>query len=234
MTKGGIYYSDCCLDPKILLPCQKQLRESFEGEIVSVTLKPMNFGNSNIVVDRQPSFITYLTQIVAGLEALKTDVVFFLEHDILYNKSCFDFTPLNNDTFYYNSNVYRWKFGSNFAITYDGLISLSGLCVNREFALDHFQRRLTKAKTMPTESNIKEPSWARSWGYEAGLKRTHNGGFSNEKGDTWRSELPIIDIRHSGTMTKEKVTLDSFKHPPVNWKQIPITEVPGWKEFVWI
>ena len=46
-------------------------------------------------------------QILAGLEALDTDIVFFCEHDVLYYPSHFDFRPLKKDVIYYNTNV--WK-----------------------------------------------------------------------------------------------------------------------------
>jgi hypothetical protein len=226
-SRGIVFYTDNLIEEPIKSVVQRFILAP-KLHITACSLGPIDFGNLNITVQAEPSYITYLTQIVTALEHSPATYVFFCEHDVIYPLSHFDFTPLNNDTFYYNANVYRWKFGSDFAITYDGLISLSGLCVNREFALDHFQRRLSKAKTMPKESNIKEPSWARAWGYEVGLKRTHNGGFSNEKSGIWSSELPIVDIRHKGTMTKDKVTLDSFKHPPTNWREIPVKNVPGW------
>lgn len=169
-----------------------------------------------------------MNQIKIALENSEADNVFFCEHDCLYPKSHFDFTPPKDDTFYYNTNVWRWRFGADFAITYDRLISLSSLCCNRKLALDQYTRRLAKGLTYPVEGNIREPKWARSWGYEPGTKRPGNGGFSEFAFDTWRSEDPIIDIRHPGCISKIKVTLDDFKHPPVNWQQIPAEEIPGW------
>jgi len=136
--------------------------------------------------------------------------------------------PIRDDIFYYDENVWRWRFGADFAITYDHLISLSGLCVFRKLALDHYKKRLIRAATMPSETNIREPSWARAWGYEPGTKKPRNGGFSELAYETWRSKEPMIDIRHPGTISKEKVTLDHFKHPPINWQQIPSSEIPGW------
>jgi hypothetical protein len=100
--------------------------------------------------------------------------------------------------------------------------------VNRQFALDHYTRRITKAETMPPETNIREPSWARKWGYEPGTKKIEKGGFSDDTYVTWRSKYPNVDIRHPGTISKDKVTLDSFKHAPTNWQQIPSSEIPGW------
>ncbi len=223
MSKGIIYYSDCLIEEPIKSAVQKRLLES-GLPIVSCTLKPMNFG-TNIVLNRERGFITYMMQIGEALQASTASYVWFCEHDCLYPKSHFDFTPLRDDIFYYNVNVWRWLYGSDTAITYDRLISLSGLCCNRLLALDHYKRRIAKAETMPPERNTLEPVWARKWGYEPGTKRMGNGGFSDEECDTWRSPDPIIDIRHYGTISKAKVTLDSFKHQPTGWKEIPVTDL---------
>jgi hypothetical protein len=226
MTKSIVYYTDNKLDGQIESVVREYILKA-QLPVVSCSLKPIDFGK-NIVLDREPSFVTYMTQIKTALENSDSDYVFFCEHDVLYPKSHFYFTPPRDDIFYYNENVYRWRFGADFAITYDHLISLSGLCCNRKLALDHYKLRLEKASTMPIESNIREPSWARKWGYEPGTKRPGNGGFSDLAYETWMSELPIVDIRHPGTISKEKVTLDSFKNPPMNWQQINVNEIPGW------
>lgn len=231
MSKGVIYYTDNTIFEPVRSVVQKHIRAS--GLPITVcSLGPVSgFGDTNIVLDLKPSFITYMTQIKTALENSKEDYVFFCEHDVLYPLSHFYLEPKIDDVFYYNANVWRWRWGSSFAITYNRLISLSGLCVNRKFALDHYTRRLEAAQKMPPERNIREPSWARKWGYEPGTKSKERGGFSDDNFVTWKSTLPIVDIRHLGTISREKVTLESFKHPPTNWQRIHIKDVPGWKEF---
>jgi hypothetical protein len=224
--KGIIFYTDNLIWEPIKSAVEKTILAS-GLPVVSCSLKPLDFGK-NIVLDLEPSFITYMTQIKTALENSDSDYVFFCEHDCLYPKSHFDFTPLRDDIYYYNKNSWRWMFGSDFAITYDELMSLSGLCCNRKLALDQYTRRIAKAITKPPEANIREPSWARAWGMEPGTKKPRNGGFSELQFETWRSGFPIVDIRHKGTITRNKVTLDEFKHLPVNWQQIPVKNVPGW------
>lgn len=226
MSKGIIFYTSNQIEDPIKSIVMSNILKSGLS-IVSCSLKPLDFGK-NIVLNLRPSFITYMTQIITALEATTATYVYFCEHDVLYPKSHFDFTPPRNDIFYYNSNNWRWLYGSPTVITYDRLLSLSGLCCNRELALNHYKKRLEKALTMPRERNIFEPIWARAWGYEPGTKKKERGGFSDDDFDTWRSEDPIIDIRHQGCLSKIKVTLDSFKHPPVNWREILIEEIPGW------
>jgi hypothetical protein len=81
---------------------------------------------------------------------------------------------------------------------------------------------------MPPETNTREPSWARKFGYEPGTKKIRSGGFSDDNYETFSSDIPIVDIRHPGTISKNKVTLEEFKHLPVNWQSIPVKNVPGW------
>jgi hypothetical protein len=226
MQKGIIYYTSNKIEEPIKSTVQKYILQSGLS-VVSCSLEPMNFGQ-NVVYKGEPSFITYMNQIKTALETSADDYVFFCEHDVLYPSSHFDFTPPSDSLFFYNENVWRWLYGSDFAISYNGLISLSGLCCNRELALEHYKGRIAKAETMPPETNIREPSWARKWGYEPGTKKPRNGGFSELAFETWRSNYPIVDIRHPGTISKDKVTLDSFKHQPTGWMEIPVEDIPGW------
>ena len=50
-------------------------------------------------------------QILSALEAQDTDIVYFCEHDVLYDPSHFEFTPPKKDVWYYNVNV--WKLDAN-------------------------------------------------------------------------------------------------------------------------
>lgn len=227
MTKGIIYYTDNRLAEPIFSIVQNQILKS-GLPVTSVSLKPISFGK-NTVLNLSPGYLTMLKQITSGLEASDADYVFFCEHDVLYPTSHFDFTPKRDDIFYYNASVWRWKYPENFAITYDRLLSLSHLCVNRKFALDHYKRRLRKIKEMGWETDRRhEPLWARQWGYEPGLKKTKRGGFSDDDFETWDTDIPIIDIRHGKTFSQSKVTLDSFKHQPVNWQETTLEKIPGW------
>lgn len=227
MTKGIIYYSDNKLLEPISSLVQKYISASCLP-IISVSLKPMVFGK-NITLDLSPGFLTMLKQIETGLEASTSEYVFFCEHDVLYPLSHFDFVPKRDDIFYYNANIWRWKYPENLAITYDRLISLSSLCVNRKFALDHYKRRLEKIHELKLEGDKShEPLWARRWGYEPGTKKIKRGGFNDDDFETWRSKDPMIDIRHGKTFSQSKVTLDSFTHRPTNWRETTLDKIPSW------
>jgi hypothetical protein len=229
MKKGCIYYTDNRLNPKILNVCQRQLRNSFDGEIVNVSLKPMKFGKNIVLLNRVRSYPTMITQILTALENSTADCVFFTEHDVLYHPSHFDFTPERNDLYYYNINNYRWRWPTDVAVTYGALTSLSMLCCNRNLALRHFRYRDQMAKKQAlNERRAREPRWARRFGYEPGTKPIRRGGLTDEKHVRVKSKLPNIDIRHKGTFSHPKTFPHEFKHLPPDLTEINIKDIPGW------
>lgn len=232
MTKaqdlGIIYYSDNSLDEPIFSIVQKLILKS-NLPIVSVTHLPIAFGQ-NFVLNGPPTIVTMVKQIIKALSESHSKYVFFCEHDVLYPVSHFEFTPKADNIFYYNSNVWRWDYPYETLITYDRLISLSGLCVNREFALEHYKARLNKILENGYQKDTArhEPDWARKWGYEPGTKKIRRGGFSDDDFETWQSKEPLIDIRHNKNFSPRKVTLDSFKHAPTNWREMNIKDIKEW------
>lgn len=227
MTKGIIFYTDCRIGDPIKSVVQEQILKA-GLPVVSCSLEPLDFGK-NITLPLVRGYLTYIVQILTALENSTADYVFFCEHDVLYPQSHFQFTPSCDSIFYYNEHVWRWLFGSDKVITYDRLLSLSGLCVNRKFALEHYLKRWEAILQVGLDKfSSAEPDLARKWGYEPGAKKKRRGGFSDDDFATWRSAEPIIDIRHNKTFSSPKVTLDSFKHQPENWQEMPIEKVAGW------
>lgn len=225
MNKSICYYTHNICDENIFKAVQKTIKNS-GLPIVSVSLKPIDFGK-NIVLDLKPGAITYTKQILTALENAESKYVFFAEHDVLYPKDHFDFTPPRDDTYYFNENVWRWDFPKDRLIGYNGLRSLSGMCCNRGLALNYYRNKLNLIKSKGWEEG-KDPRWMRVIGYEPGKSR-RRGGFLDEKVDSWKSEFPLIDIRHNGTVTKPKTHLSSFKHKPTGWREIKLSDIKGWE-----
>jgi hypothetical protein len=234
--KNIIYYTDNRIGKPIIPIVQKELLKA-GLPIISVSLKPIDFGENIVLEEEKRSYPTMIKQIILGLEASKADYVFFCEHDCLYPKSHFYFTPPRDDIFYYNSNVWRWKWQRKYnndpwdhkAITYDRMLPLSVMCANRKLVLDHYKMRQRKIKEWGlSHFRSREPRLARLWGYEPGTKKKKRGGLTDDDFDTWYSRSPVIDIRHKWSFSRPKVTLDKFKHKPKNWQEIPIEKIPYW------
>lgn len=226
MTKSIIYYTHNRLDKDIMEKCQKQLLKT-GLPIISVSLEPLKFGE-NIVIPGQSSIITMYNQIFTGLSQAQADTVFFCEHDVLYHESHFDFTPPKPDVYYYNVNVWRWRYLKNWFITYDHLVSLSGLCGNRDLLLEHYRRRLDLVATKGWEDGH-NPGWARKMGHEPG-KPVSRGGVWDEPFEEYVSAYPNLDIRHGSNMTPEKMTLESFRRKPTGWREGTFDDaITGWE-----
>ncbi len=108
----------------------------------------------------------------------------------------------------------------DYAVTFDGLRSVSGLCADRELLIRHYTKRL----------QIAEKGWKRMYGWEPGVRKIRQGGISDEDFSERKAEYPNVDIRHGGSMTGMHCTLNSFSKPHHvrNWREIRINEIPGW------
>jgi len=229
MDKGIIYYTDNRIEgSKIFEESQKTILAS-GLPIVSCSLKPLEFGNNIVLEGRSRSYPTMALQILIALKASRNKYVFFCEHDVLYHPSHFDFIPEKDDVYYYNVNNWRWDYPKDRAISYDELTSLSSLCCNRKLAIRHYRRRLKMIKKWGLdEIRSREPRWARKFGYEPGTKKRRKGGVTDEDHIKRRSKYPNIDIRHDKTFSHPKTHLESFIHPPTNWREVTLDQIPGW------
>ena len=227
-TRGVIYYTDNKIEQsEIYKVCQDELRKSFSGEIIVVSLKPVDFGSQNIVLGGEVrSYPTMIKQIITALEYSTADNVFFCEHDVLYNPSHFDFNPPRPDVFYYNSNVWRWLYGSDTVIRHDRMLPLSAMCANRLLALDNYRIRQKRMEELGLDKfRSREPRWGRRWGYEPGTKKKRRGGITDDDFEVWESAYPIIDIRHRWSFSSPKVKLEDFRHKPKWWEERGIEEI---------
>jgi glycosyltransferase involved in cell wall biosynthesis len=225
IKKGIIYYTDNILDEKIMSACQKQLLKS-QLPIVSISLKPINFCK-NVVVPLERGYLTMFKQILIGLEVIDADIVFFAEHDILYDPSHFDFTPANNDLYYYNENVYHVSIDGKCVFYYAK--RLSQICAFRKTLLTHYIHRVenTEMKLNELGQTHEFNNFIRGQGFEPG---THNREerVDDLKSSEWFSDIPSIDIKHGYNLTKPRWDISEFRHQR-NCKGFKLTdEVPSW------
>jgi hypothetical protein len=218
MTKGLVYYTDNTPDERIFKACQKQLNRCMEKwgfPIYSVSQKPMDFG-INIVMDLERAVLSMFKQILRGLEECKTDSIFLIEHDVLYDPSHFDFTPEREDHFYYNKNMWHVSSVDGKAVTYLHC-DPSHLCANRELLLRHYGKVVKEVETN---------GWHSRYGFSPpkGLPPQERIGHYT----FYTSAVPNIDIRHENAFTRQRMTKDQFRSENSRRGWTEAGEVPGW------
>lgn len=227
LTKGVVYYTDNTVDETIGAKCRQQLKEAVgEAKIASVSLKPLDFGE-NITLPLERGYLTMAKQILAGLEHLDTDIVFFAEHDIIYHPSHFEFTPIDRNKIYYNQNVWQIRSTDGHCLYYT-CNKLSQLCGYRDVLIKHFQERVQKLeKAYKTLNHEEFNRFVRHMGFEPGTHKRVEWDFPLES-DTWTSKEPNLDIRHESNLTPSRWRQDQFKNQKncQNWQES--NAVPFW------
>jgi hypothetical protein len=201
--KGIIFYTDNQLTLKIASRVQKQLKK-IGLPIISSSLKPMAFGDKNVVIDEPRGYRAYFKQIIEALKTSTAEFVFFCEHDVLYHPSHFEFTPPTKDKFYYNQNVWRLRYPEDFAVTWDAN-QVAELVCDRLFALDWYTKKFAEYEADPEHFD----------------RRFEPGSRDPNKYGVWRSKEPNIDIRHGENLTKSKWSVNDFRDKTtcVNWQE---------------
>lgn len=217
---GIVYYTCSTLADPLATAARNQLLRAKNGhELGCVSLARTDFGDWNIVVNAERGPLTMHRQILAGLERLKSDIVFFCEHDVLYSPSHFEFTPPDKTTFWYNVNVWRVRASDGHAVKTADCKQLSGLCCWRELAVSHYRERVRR---------IELEGFSRRNGYEPGTRHLPHG-FDNAPAESWSSAFPNLDIRHNGTATGNHWTPESFRNKKyaAGWEETDDV-IPGW------
>lgn len=241
VTRGIIYYTDNRLDEKIMKRCQEQLMkvESSALPIISVSLKPINFG-VNYILPLEQGYLTLSKQILKGLEKSTADVIFFCEHDVLYHPSHFDFTPPKKDVYYYNTNSWMLRASDGHALYYDHR-SLSGMSCYRETAIKHFKERVRRIEELEASAvngivkatsgnDIPLREGIHRLGFEPGT-HTRPERIDHLPAKNYRSRFPNLDIKHKHNLTKNRWRIDQFRDKSVSktWKEIENYQIEGWE-----
>ena len=218
MIKGLVYYTNNLPDEKIFLACQAQLNrcmEIWKFPIISVSQKPINFGQ-NFVMDLESSVPSMFKQILKGIEQCKTDVIFLIEHDVLYHPSHFDFTPEKEDHFYYNRNEWRVSSTTGKAVYYEHN-DVSQLCARRDLLLAHYSKvvELVEKEEFKSSYGFSPPK-----GLPKELQTGHYGCF--------KSKVPNLDIRHPNTFTPQRMNKSDFRSERSRRGWTESDGVPGW------
>lgn len=204
-SKGIIFYTTNRLPIRLAKKVQDNIK-SIGLPITSTSLKPMDMGK-NIVMVGEPGYGMMFRQILTALENAEQDIIFFTEHDNLYDPSHFQFTPPNKN-FWYNRNWWKVR-ADGLAVSWEAS-QVSGLCVYRETALKWYRDRVASFDADNFDRKFEPPG--------------------DDSEEWWMSEIPYIDIRGDWNMTYNKWKLDHFrkKETAVNFRSATIDQIPGW------
>ena len=218
MTYGCVWYTNNSPEEKLFLTCQKQLNKCMEiwhYPIYSISQKPVNFG-INTVMNLESSVLSLFKQALRGIEECKTDVIFMLEHDLLYHPSHFDFMPPLKDHFYYNRNMWNVSSVDGKAVHYLHN-DPSTMCAHRDLLLNHYGKVVKEIETN---------GWHSRYGFSPprGLPKEQQTGHYT----VYWSKEPNVNIRHPNAFTRQRMTKDQFRSENScrNWTESD--SVPGW------
>ena len=214
-----IYYTDNVPSEQFLWFLRDQiLRACGDIPIISVSQWPIAFGRNIVMRDIGRSNLSMYKQILTGLEASEADVVYFVEHDLVYHSSHFDFVPPDNKAFYYNRNVWKVRARDGQAVYYR-TSGLSLMTCYRDIAVEHYKIRVELQAGEGIPKNT---------GYEPGSHLAPQG-IGTIPAKHFTSEHPCIDIRHNHNKTgKSRFHKESFRSNKSirDWKLAD--EIPFW------
>jgi len=225
---GCLYYTDNELPDPLATTVRNQILKVIgDRPLVSVSLKPLEGFGTNIVMSLERGKLTMHRQILRGLQELEkmgVEIVYFLEHDVLYGEGYTDFLPPDPNAFYYNSNLWRVRQEDGFSVKYDHK-SLSQMCAYLSKLLPEYENRVN---IMEEEDDGRH--FTR--GYECGTRSLRLGGFSDDKSSTWEAKIPNIDVRHSSNLSRSKWKPEEFKslRSCRNWKETTVDKIEGWTD----
>lgn len=216
--RGMVYYSDNTGDPFFMEACRKQMQrcaDMHDLSITSVTQKPLDFGR-NIVVDLERAVLSIFKQILLGCEESNAEIIFLLEHDMIYHPDHFKLNPAGKDIFTYDHN--RWS-----------VCDVTGKCVfyhtdvpsmmvaHRDHLIQHYKRVV---------DFVTENGWRGKYGYSPpkGLpKEMRKGGRK-----VLMADFPSLDVRRGESFTRKRMTKDQFRSERSCRGWTEAGSVPGW------
>jgi len=219
-----LYITDNALEPTIANRCMELLDWAVKGKrIVSVSQKPISFGDNVCVGEIGRVALSIDIQIREGLKVIDTPYVAIAEHDCVYTPEHLNFRPKDEESFWYNINCWLAQYENPNWPELNGQFSkFSGRRVQSQMTCwtDMF-RDITKRKIRilsdpayqkrwPVRSRLGEPGTnyprrsKKVFGRSPELKHLWRQvkDYINIVGaKDWESENPNIDIRHNGNFT---------------------------------
>jgi hypothetical protein len=220
-----LYLTDSVLDPWLAERCRELLLKASCGlPIVSVSQKPLDFGENVCVGELGRSGLSMDKQTLTGLSRITTRFVAIAEHDCIYSPEHFKWTPPDEENFFYNDNVWLCQYRNPLHPQWDGMFSyVRGRRVQSQLVCS---TGLLLGATKEKIGILGDPSWvkrngARAIGEPGTADFTRTMRLSKYKSlrpiqislkryitehsaRDFRTVVPNIDIRHGGNFTGQR------------------------------
>jgi hypothetical protein len=196
---------------------QKQLLKAIgDTPLISVSHKPMDFGENICVGDIGRSAYNIYKQVLIGAKAAKTKYVATAEDDVLYPEEHFRYRP-PEDTMAYDINrwgIYTWTKPPIFS--YRDRRNMTSLIAPRDELIRTLEERFTKYPTPEDMHESIRKYWGEPGRYDSSL------GISKVKNERYKSSIPHIMFS-----TPEAL---AFKHLGVRkaHSKVRAKELPYW------
>ena len=145
MTISILYYTDNILEESFAARVQKELLKAAGGKkIITVSQKPIDFGDSICLGDIGRSHHSLFRQILVGAKAATTENVALVEHDCMYTPEHFNWIPPDSKRFFYNVNHWFVQWGGKHSgeYSYGRRKVLSNLICNRELLIRALEEKV--------------------------------------------------------------------------------------------
>lgn len=175
-----LFYTANLISEHFASKVRENLLESCDGiPIISISHKPINFGENICVSGMEVSEYSVYKQILIGAKEAKTKFVACCEDDALYVPEHFDHKP-PDDTFHYNVN--RWNISRDFY--YYRQRRLMSMCIaSTQLMIDTLETRFAKySESCP---HFGEPG-----------RFEHKLGLPPVKIDSFKTIIPTLTFEH--------------------------------------
>lgn len=165
--------------------------------LITVSQKPMRYGNNLCVGDIGRSHLNIYRQMLIGAEEARTEYVAFVEDDILYPPCHFKFRPSGHDVAAYDMfkwALYTWMKPPCFNLSAHRLTT--GLIVDRAMFIDAMRERFDK---YPDDDKAPLRYWA-----EIG-RREQELGVTVRKSEEFYPDTPHLVVFHERALGFENL-----------------------------
>lgn len=208
-----VYYTANVAPKRFSETIREQIMDAASGvPIVSVSHKPINFGQ-NIIVDLPRHHLSIYRQAIIGARMATTKYIALCEDDILYSSEHFKHRP-QVGRFAYNLGywgIYTWSDPPIFS--WKGRRNLSQLICERELFIRAMEERFLR---WPDDSKINLGIWAEPGKYERQLD------VSIQETEEFWTNPPNIMFSHETALAYEN--LGTRKRVG----ELRATEIPSW------